>query len=87
MKTESRKLKPNTVFNNLGDGAQTLRALCAWRGSYYITENEKEDGDEMRKRVNTAINALGEMLLQQVEAAYEPQSMPTRPKRSTRTGR
>ena len=67
MKTESRKLKPNTVFNNLGDGVRMLRALIDWRRFYF------EPNSEMEKRICAAVDAIGFSLLQQVEAAYEPQ--------------
>ena len=46
MKTESRKLKPNTVFNNLGDGVRMLRMADVIEGRQALGRPRREHESE-----------------------------------------
>lgn len=61
-----RKLKRNTTFGN-GESAQLLQALVRWKAQCF--QRIEEEGKT--ERLNDAINAVGTMLLEYVEAAYE----------------
>lgn len=61
------RLNTNTVFD--GGAANVLLALDRLIGGYtYVSGNDVETRD----RIRAAIRAIGDMLLETVEAAYEP---------------
>lgn len=64
-----RKLKPNTVFINHGDGCRMLRALLDYRAELRGEENLDHD---LFRRVSAAARALQNSILETVETAYEP---------------
>lgn len=68
MEHENCRLKPNTVFD--GGAANVLLALDRLICGYAVVSGNDV---ETRDRVRAAIRAIGEMLLETVEAAYEPE--------------
>lgn len=68
MEHKNRKLKPNTVFD--GGAASVILALDRLTCGHLIVSGNDV---ETRDRVRAAIRAIGDMLLETVEASYEPE--------------
>ncbi len=63
----NRKLPKGAMFD--GGAANVLLALRGWSDGYDVVSGNDV---ETRDRIRTAIGAVGKMLLETVEAAYEP---------------